>query len=73
MTVSGLTMIWAERQSRQVAAKHAQKNRTDAISFPHLTERSKNVELVPKSKHLHLKRTTAVKAIPRRCQNGPYR
>jgi len=39
MTVSGLTRIKAERQSRQVAAKHAQKNRSEAVSFGRLTER----------------------------------
>jgi hypothetical protein len=39
MTVSGLTMIRAERQFRQVAAKHAQKNRSEAASFGRLTER----------------------------------
>jgi hypothetical protein len=39
MTVSGLTMIRAERQLRQVAAKQAQKNRSEAVSFGRLTER----------------------------------
>ena len=38
-TVSGLTMIRAERQSRQVAARHAQKNRSEVASFGRLTER----------------------------------
>jgi hypothetical protein len=41
MTVSGLTMISAERQLRQVAAKHAQKNRSDALSFGRFTDRSR--------------------------------
>jgi hypothetical protein len=41
--VSGLTMIRAERPSRQVAARHAQKNRSEAISFGRLTERSRTL------------------------------
>ena len=32
-----------------------------------------HIELVAQSKHLHLKGSTAAKAIPRRCQNGQYR
>ena len=71
MTVSGLTMIKAERQLRQVAAKHAQKNRSAQLRP--LDRALENIELVPQSKHLHLKGRTAAKAIPRRCQNGPYR
>src|SRR5215471_8571498 len=39
MTVSGWTMIRAERQLRQVAAKHAHKNRSDAVSFGRFTDR----------------------------------
>ena len=70
MTVSGLTMIRAERQSGQIAARHAQKHRSEAISFGRLTE-LENVELVAKSKDLNLKGCTAAKAIARSSENGP--
>ena len=73
MTVSGLPMIRAERQFRQIAARHAQKNRSGAVSFGRLTEALENVKLVPKRKHLHLKGCTAAKAIPCHCQNRQYR
>jgi hypothetical protein len=43
MTVSGLTMIKAERQLRQGAGKHAQKNRSEALSLGRLTERSRTL------------------------------
>jgi hypothetical protein len=43
MIVSALTMIKAERQSRQVAAKHALKNRSDAVSFGRLQERRRTM------------------------------
>jgi len=39
MTVSGWTMICAERQLRQVAAKYAQKNRSEAFSLGRFTDR----------------------------------
>ena len=43
MTVSGLTIIRAERQPRQVAANHAHRNRSEAVSFGRLIERCRTV------------------------------
>jgi hypothetical protein len=70
MTVSGLTMIKAEHQFRQVAARHAQNNRSEALSFGRLTERSRTLSWCQKRQHLNLKGGPAAKAIPRRCENG---
>jgi len=36
-----LTMISAERHLRQVGAKHAQKDRSQAVSFGRFTDRSR--------------------------------
>ena len=39
MTVSGFTMISADRQSVQNRDSHAQRNRSEAISFGRFTDR----------------------------------
>lgn len=43
ITVAGLTMISAERQFRQVDARHAQRNQSEAVSFGRFTERCRTV------------------------------
>jgi hypothetical protein len=66
MTVSGSTMINAERQFRQACPE--KPVRSDQLRP--LDRALENIELVPKREHLNLKGGTAAKAIPRRCENG---